>query len=308
MKSSKTAVIIPTYNGSRFIVDTVEAFLNQDANNVSLYICDDCSDDGTADLLKRQYDHLDNVNIYRSDKRLGIAKIMQFAAHIIPQDIEYIAWFSHDDVPSQDKISKQIAALRQSNADFCTHSVTVSDASISYNYNSWLFGRRYFRKNTYLNLIKFGCFIPTISLMVKRDTLDRYQHPVRFSSSSDFAYLLDLCRDLNGIHLDKELATYRRHESNYTSDYTHAFSDISIVNYNYENYQVPNSVRKFALCRIYFFKLCYIIIREKVLLSKKSIMLMRKTAKYFSFGFCMYAIWLISQRVLFRLIFKRWSR
>lgn len=66
-KHSKVAVIMPAYNEERFIEKTAAAILNQDVENVILFIINDCSIDGTKNAIERikdeYYPRVKSINL-----------------------------------------------------------------------------------------------------------------------------------------------------------------------------------------------------------------------------------------------------
>jgi teichuronic acid biosynthesis glycosyltransferase TuaG len=57
------SVCIPCYNAEGFIAETLQAFINQTYSNFEIVIVDDCSTDGSLELLRR---------IAASDSRIKI--------------------------------------------------------------------------------------------------------------------------------------------------------------------------------------------------------------------------------------------
>ena len=52
-KKTKIDIILPNYNSSRFILDTVKSILDQTYKNWKLIIVDDCSNKETISVLKK---------------------------------------------------------------------------------------------------------------------------------------------------------------------------------------------------------------------------------------------------------------
>ncbi len=53
MKNIKVSIQIPTYNQQRFIKNTIESCLMQDYPNLEINVADDCSTDGTRDIVQQ---------------------------------------------------------------------------------------------------------------------------------------------------------------------------------------------------------------------------------------------------------------
>ena len=49
----KVSILCPVYNAERFISATLDSILEQDYENLQIVIADDCSSDGTANIVKR---------------------------------------------------------------------------------------------------------------------------------------------------------------------------------------------------------------------------------------------------------------
>ena len=48
----KVSIILPTYNGSRYLRKSIESCLNQTFKNIELIIIDDCSTDATPEIVR----------------------------------------------------------------------------------------------------------------------------------------------------------------------------------------------------------------------------------------------------------------
>ena len=53
------SIVMPSYNSSIFIEDTIDSVLNQFYKNFELLVVDDCSKDNTVDIVK-EYQKKDN--------------------------------------------------------------------------------------------------------------------------------------------------------------------------------------------------------------------------------------------------------
>jgi glycosyltransferase involved in cell wall biosynthesis len=62
----KVSVIMPTYNGSKFLQEAIFSVLQQDYKNIEVLICDDASNDNTRDIIeeiKEYHDHDNQLHI-----------------------------------------------------------------------------------------------------------------------------------------------------------------------------------------------------------------------------------------------------
>lgn len=121
------SIITPTYNSLQFIDNTIQSILNQSYTNWELLITDDCSTDGTWDLLK-QYTFKDNrIKIFQLEKNSGPGVARN---HSIKQATgRFIAFCDSDDVWLPDKLEKQVNFLTKNDLAFTFSSYQKIDES-----------------------------------------------------------------------------------------------------------------------------------------------------------------------------------
>jgi glycosyltransferase involved in cell wall biosynthesis len=76
------SVCVPTYNYARFLPDCIESVLQQTFSDWELVIADDCSDDGTADLVRRYARSEPRIRYTVNERRLGMNANLQCAANL----------------------------------------------------------------------------------------------------------------------------------------------------------------------------------------------------------------------------------
>lgn len=70
-KNDLLSVVITSYNRKEFITDAVDSVLAQSYKNTEIFIIDDCSQDGSVELLKTKYSEIENIIIHKNKKNLG---------------------------------------------------------------------------------------------------------------------------------------------------------------------------------------------------------------------------------------------
>ena len=68
----KVSVVIPTYNQVNFARNTIESVLAQTYKNLEIVLADDCSTDGTIDILMEFAERDNRVKLLLSDNNQGI--------------------------------------------------------------------------------------------------------------------------------------------------------------------------------------------------------------------------------------------
>ena len=171
-KNSKVSIILPNYNSSETIKQTINTVLGQSYENWELIIVDDNSDKITRNILLK-YKNKKKIRIYFLKKNKGAGYCRNLA--IKKSNSEYIAFIDSDDLWKKNKLNLQINFMKKNNYSF------------SYTYY------KTFRTNTHIknNIIvprkfNFKSFvkntsIATSTMIVKRKVTDN----IIFSNTTD---------------------------------------------------------------------------------------------------------------------------
>ena len=99
------SVIIPVYNGEKYLAEAIESILAQTYRTVEIIVVDDGSTDRSAMVAKR---FLDNVQyLYQSNSGCGAAR----NSGIKKSDGTFLAFLDADDLWVEDKLSLQMEVL-----------------------------------------------------------------------------------------------------------------------------------------------------------------------------------------------------
>jgi glycosyltransferase involved in cell wall biosynthesis len=106
----KLSIILPTYNGAKYISQAVESVLRQIFHDWELLIIDDGSTDQTLAVIKNYQAQDNRIKYFRNEKNLGIQKSLNRGLGQAVGD--FIARIDDDDEwLSEDKLSKQVEFL-----------------------------------------------------------------------------------------------------------------------------------------------------------------------------------------------------
>lgn len=113
----KVGVVIPVYNGIKYIGECLASINRQTYTNVQAYIADDISDDGTYEWL------LDNPRLYgrlkRNETRLGWPGNTNSAAALAIEDgCDAIMLMAADDYLRDDAIQVMVLCMKAGNLDW----------------------------------------------------------------------------------------------------------------------------------------------------------------------------------------------
>ena len=102
LQDPQVAILMSTYNGSKYLRDQINSIINQTYKNWHLYIRDDGSSDNTIGILK-EYTKLDKrITIFTGEKNIGVFRsFMKLLQNI---DSDFFMFSDQDDVWLKDKI------------------------------------------------------------------------------------------------------------------------------------------------------------------------------------------------------------
>jgi rhamnosyltransferase len=119
LEKPRVAVLMATFNGERWLQPQVDSILAQRNVNVTLYVSDDQSSDGTWELLQAIAVQDDRVRLLKRDLKFGRAgkNFYRLIHELDLQHYDSIAFSDQDDVWEPEKLHLQATALKVHQAD-----------------------------------------------------------------------------------------------------------------------------------------------------------------------------------------------
>lgn len=198
-----TAVLVVTYNRVNLLKENIEALLFQTRDDLDIYIVDNASTDGTAELVKKYMEKNSNIFYYNTGSNLGGAGGFSYGLKIIYQKSYKYCWIMDDDTVPTEKAYESLVNKAQ---------IIKDDFSFLCSYVKWTDGklcsmnipgvkRELFSKfdllENHLLFIKTASFV---SLFVNVDIAKRVGLPIKefFIYGDDCEYTLRLSKLKNG--------------------------------------------------------------------------------------------------------------
>jgi glycosyltransferase involved in cell wall biosynthesis len=103
MKIPKVSVIMPVYNGEKFLRDAVESILNQTFSDFELIVINDGSSDSSVQIITSYTDP--RIVFINNDSNMGLPYVRNQGVDVSRG--EYIAWLDCDDTSMLDRLEKQ---------------------------------------------------------------------------------------------------------------------------------------------------------------------------------------------------------
>jgi len=218
MEEPKVSVLIPSYNQERVIEQTVLSALTQDYDNLEVIVSDDASLDRTPQLLKElQEQYPGRLKVFLHQTNLGVTR--NHTLGLLECGGDFIAFQDGDDLFLPGKIRKQVQFMQEhSECTICSHDVDVFDSETGKTLYLWSqrFGQRAGRIR---ELVRYGNYLSSVSVMVRRSHLPEYGYDDRIRIGSDWLLWLEVLGRGKGriCYLNEVLARYRRHADNLTN-------------------------------------------------------------------------------------------
>lgn len=124
-KNVLVSIILPVYNGEKFLAQSIESCLNQTYQNIELIIVYDCSTDNTLEIITN-YASKDNrvtiiTNLEKKNLPAGL-NIGHYAARG-----EFFTWTSDDNIFENNAIEVMLKTLLEKNADIVYSDMVIID-------------------------------------------------------------------------------------------------------------------------------------------------------------------------------------
>lgn len=107
--SPLVSIVMPAYNAEKYIGEAIESVLQQTYTNIELIIVEDCSTDGTLDVIKHYEDN--RIILERNLMNRGIAFSTNRGIELSKG--KYIALLDDDDMATIDRIELQVSYLEE---------------------------------------------------------------------------------------------------------------------------------------------------------------------------------------------------
>lgn len=211
-KKPMVSVHMLTYNHEPYIAKAIESVLMQKASfEYELVIGDDCSTDGTSEIVKAYRDKYPAIiRLHSQEKNLGLYANQEIVRRACRG--KYIAWLEGDDFwTCPEKLQKQVSLLESHPEYSCCFHWTQWVEPDSSPHNFGPPEKKLFF--TLDDLLRFGHFVPTSSVLVRNHLRDTYPDWMKESDIMDMSYLILFAQHGQLGFIDEVMSSYIHHGS-----------------------------------------------------------------------------------------------
>lgn len=212
------SIIMPSYNTAKYISESVSSILRQTYTNWELIIVDDCSTDGTDDVV-RPFLQDSRIRYIKNDKNSGAAVSRNRALREAAG--KWIAFLDSDDLWHPEKLERQIRFMEETGYKF-----TYTDYRIQLN-GEWLPYVYTGPDEVTKRKMRDYCYFSTITVMYDREFIGLIQiEPIR--KNNDYAMWLKIIEKSSCRRLNECLSCYIKHDGSISSG-----SKLKLIKHHY---------------------------------------------------------------------------
>lgn len=232
------SIIMPNYNGEKYLKETLDSVLNQTYENWELLFVDDCSTDRSVEIVKSYKDS--RIKLLLNETNSGAATSRNYALREAKG--KWIAFLDSDDLWTNDKLEKQVEFMEKNAYSFSYTKYEEIDGN-SNKLNKVVFGPLKINKRKMFRYCWVGC----LTVMYDREKVGLIQIDSDIAKRNDYAIWLKVSPKADCCLLPEVLAKYRRREGSMSNQ-----SKLSLVKYHYRLFRISEnkSVLGAAFCTL----------------------------------------------------------
>ena len=222
-KENKIDIILPNFNSSGYIKETIKSIIDQTFKNWKLIIVDDCSDKKTRTLLKK-FSKNRRIKIYWLKKNKGAGYCRNYA--IKKSKSPYLAFIDSDDIWKKDKLETQLRFMENNNYLFTYTNYETFGKKIKFISPAKEYDFKKFVNDT---------SICTSTMIIKKNILKN----IKFINSEiceDYFFKCKILKICNAYCLDDYLTKYRIRKNSLQSSSLKNFYWIWKINREYNKF------------------------------------------------------------------------
>ncbi len=222
-KEKKIDIILPNFNSSGYIKETIKSIIDQTFKNWKLIIVDDCSDKKTRTLLKK-FSKNKRIKIYWLKKNKGAGFCRNYA--IKKSKSPYLAFIDSDDIWKKDKLETQLRFMENNNYLFTYTNYETFGKKIKFISPAKEYDFKKFVNDT---------SICTSTMIIKRNILKNVEF-INSEICEDYFFKCKILKICNAYCLDDYLTKYRIRKNSLQSSGLKNFYWIWKINREYNKF------------------------------------------------------------------------
>lgn len=215
MNNPKVSLIIPVYNGSKYLNYAIDSAIKQTYKNVEIIVVNDGSTDkGKTEKIAKSYG--DKIK-YIHKENGGVSSALNLA--IQKMTGEYFSWLSHDDTYEPNKIEIEVKYL-QENSLLHKKAIVYSDYYLI-DVHGKILSKAVKNHDELVNKPEYALLkgnVNGLSLLIPKTAFDEYGgFDVSLKATQDYELWRKMARTYDFIHIPELLVSTRSHAKQVTN-------------------------------------------------------------------------------------------
>lgn len=223
--SPLVSIILTSYNHKEFLGHALDSIISQTYSNVEIIVVDDCSTDGSQQLLKEYKNIFPHINLYLLEKNTGsYVNSSNYGAGLAKGD--YINFAQCDDFSEPGQIEELVKIANEFSDVGVIYSrsflVNHTGHIISDDYqNREIKFKKKCKKDAFLKgplmleFLSFSCVLPNLSAaIIKRELFNSTGGlSTKYKVAADWAFWIELSFKTDFFYVSKPLNYFRQHST-----------------------------------------------------------------------------------------------
>jgi glycosyltransferase involved in cell wall biosynthesis len=213
----KVTVLLPVYNGEKYLKKAIESILDQTFKDFELLIIDDGSTDNTTNIISSYADN--RIRVIKNEWNLGL--IASLNKGIDSAQGEYIARMDADDISMLDRLEKQVAFMEKNPeiGVLGSRTLTLSDGRETQ-------GEYYLTPEDMKAVLLFRTPFAHPTVMIRRSVIASQKFDESYKHAEDYDFWERISVFTKFSNLGERLLVLRKHDESVSN----TFSEIQIKN------------------------------------------------------------------------------
>jgi glycosyltransferase involved in cell wall biosynthesis len=201
------SIILPTFNGEKYITESIKSCLDQSFSDFELIIVNDCSSDNTLSIIESFLESDSRIRIINNQKNLQLPGSLNIGFQSARG--KYFTWTSDDNIFKKNALEVLIDSITKNNSpDIVYSSYNIIDEKGSF--ISKYGGNP--EELIFQNIIG-ACFLFKKNVFVQLSGYDEMKYTVE-----DYDFWLRALKYFNFKYIDEVLYSYRRHDKSISNE------------------------------------------------------------------------------------------
>lgn len=246
------SVVMAVYNGEKFLKETLDSILSQTFENFEVVVIDDCSTDGTADILKVYSEKDGRIKVFKNETNMKLARSLNRGIELAQG--KYIVRMDADDICLKNRLERQFSFMEshpKTDLSFCKFFSFHDGETIP-----GCVGRKT-DKDSIKAMFLFFCPVLHPGVIVKSSVMKKYKYDPSHTCSEDLDLWIRMVCD--GVSISSSgdfLMLYRIHGGSITANSLERQKNEVLISekFFYEKMLAgfPKELERFYINGIYF--------------------------------------------------------